>query len=293
MPILIRRSAYRNFRAIQAVGQPFTINRFSQQAKGLVHWWPTLGNTGAIIRDLAGQVDGVFPGAPDDPVHIRDAKFGNVLDYGASHFLDFGSGSFLTDGEPFSIAWWIRLEVITGFRAHFNLLISGETAGFGVLSSDSGSYTPITFGSANAVLTEFRPTTDFRTALLDTWAHFVITYDGGSSTSAASYGFFYDGVSFAVGVGGGFSGPDDANQLGHLGSTGIYLDGQMGDFRIYNRALSAGEVFQQWSPATRWELYLPLRKALPVVLAAPAGNIVVLDEGGLTGGLQPLAGGVM
>ena len=45
--------------------------------------------------------------------------------------------------------------------------------------------------------------------------------------------------------------------------------GLLSDVRIYNRALSAAEVWQQWAPQTRWELYRPLVRR---VWTVPAGG---------------------
>ncbi len=47
-----------------APNYPFVLNRESNQAKGLVAWWPTLASKGATnaLRDLGGVNDAAFVG---------------------------------------------------------------------------------------------------------------------------------------------------------------------------------------------------------------------------------------
>lgn len=268
MPIK-RHGIYRNARAIQRPAQRFTLNRQSPQAAGLINWWPVLGSPGgSVIRDYAGQEDGAFPGSPDDPVHVRDPTFGHVLDFGDSHWLDLGSNLALADGVPFSVSWWIWHDGVSGFQGHWNLLIGGESNGFIFMSASSATYTPLTFGSANTVFTEFRPSTDFLAALLSTWAHFTLTYDGGDSTAVGSFKLYYDGLSTALTTSDVLGGPDNANRLGHIFDTSFYLDGRIADFRLYDRKLSASDAYQIFAPSTRWDLYLPVHKIFAVITTA-------------------------
>ena len=103
----------------------------------------------------------------------------------------------------------------------------------------------------------------------NTWRHIAATYDG------AQLRVFVDGKEDATPVA-------DAgllnNSTGHYyffgASTGFYYVGRNHDYRIYNRALSAEEIFALYDTKTRWDLYLPVKDQFWSIPAAapPAGN---------------------
>ena len=64
---------------------------------------------------------------------------------------------------------------------------------------------------------------------------------------------------------------------------------------IWERSLSDSEIWSLYDPATRWALELPVPMEALVAMGGggPVGpTLPVLDEGHLTGGFQPLGGGM-
>ena len=90
----------------------------------------------------------------------------------------------------------------------------------------------------------------FDASTYNRWSHLVMTWDG--TNVAANVGVYLNGValSHSFNTNGVGSKVDDSSYsltIGDNGSNTRYFDGEMDDFRVYNRVLSASEIQQLYS----------------------------------------------
>ena len=252
------------------VGQQWpAYNVESDQADGLLAWWPTVaGYLGAnILRDLAGQgYDGT--GA----VWITDAQHGTVLDFDGAGggLVNCGSPAGLDDlhAGAFSFTAWIY-PTATGDG--FINKSTGATVGpeFVVRSNnrlEGYIYTDDVTGDS------YSTTNDLP---LNTWHSVVMTYDHNGDRLIRLY---IDGVEVTYGSQVAATGsPDsDAAQNFYIGRGRYgFFTGRVGDPRIYSRVLTPTQCWELFDPATRWELpQIPRRLWRLGVIAPPPATIV-------------------
>lgn len=249
---------------------PFTLNRGSMQAVGLAGWWPVLAARSAgTLQDMIGR----HPMTPSSELSIvGDAAFGAVLDWGTakgSAKCSFSGFSDLATNVT-TFVCWVKIRTYDSF----GVVLFGTNTGNSVywqIPSDAEVY----IMAQQLTITPF----NFDDS---TWHHIAMVSDG------SNIRLYIDGVlntSSAV-AGTALASGSKSFELGKwMGGTDWTLDGQMGDIRLYNRPLSAAEVWQLWATETRWELYLPQRRRLWVVEAAapstgpPVGSLALLGVG--------------
>ena len=210
-------------------------------AGGLVGWWKLDEGSGTTAGDSAGGNTGTLTGATLPPWVVGRSGTGNALQFNGSGYVICGSsiGDF-PGNAPFSVSCWVY---VTSFIPNnWGRLMakengSGATWG-GWYMNITGSSSIIQFqrikdGAGNAINTSISA---------GSWMLVTATYDGttvklyvngtlrGSATDntaiTASTGYF--------GIGQSYSGNPLNNAM-------------IDDARIYNRALSAGEVSQLYS----------------------------------------------
>ncbi|MHA1555088.1 MAG: LamG-like jellyroll fold domain-containing protein [Alphaproteobacteria bacterium] len=95
-----------------------------------------------------------------------------------------------------------------------------------------------------------RITTSTNPFLQDVWNHVVAVLDG------ANWYLYVNGVQVGTDtLGEDIGDPSVPMRIGDRGDGAGELDGYIKDFRVYDRALSAKEVFDLWAPQTRWDLF--------------------------------------
>lgn len=241
-------------------GRGFTLNRASPQAVGLVSWWPLLTTRGGPIEDRAGVNTGTPSGAVGP---IATEVMGVALNFpgGGSDYVALANQDF----THITATAWIRNS--TSNNGGFNHIISRHPNWF--LSHDGASGIRFNInGAAEAFCV-----TDY-TLINNQWALIAATYDrqniigylnGVQTGSPTAY-------TTAIGASG-------TQRLGAYGGGGFNWVGQMADVRLYNRALSAAEIWQLYAPQTRWELYQPVPLTRPTIIAVPRHRLPLLGVG--------------
>ena len=248
------------------LGVPFEANRRSPQAVGLAGWWPSIRYGNAVRRpDLAG----VWPGTPVNTalVSSADPVAGVVSgNHNSTSYISLGVLPYTASVGALTIAAWVR-------RSASNVTIQyGQRVGvnpFGVqVFSDGNIYIGVDlnneggYASAPGVATQ----------------HVCMVFDGAGSGNAGRLKLYVDGSQRTL----AFFGTTPATTYAYtstfdLGALGNGLNpsggGYIGDVRIYNRALSAAEVFALYAPQSRWELYAPLFGRGQAAASGVAGNI--------------------
>lgn len=252
----------------------FRLNRRSQQANGLIAWWPTLGSRGAgLLRDFAGRFN-LAPTA--GPTWLAD-DFGLVtaMDGASSQYWSItntGLDPYL-GASSFTITCWVNRLTTAD-----NKKIWGKVS--------AGFVGPALRVDTTATLFQYRDSSatarTVSTVALTSgaWALVACIFDA----DAALVGIQINNRARVTASVAGFTFVSTTQKftLGQIGSNADYFTGRLADVRIYNRVLTEAEVWRMWDPATRWELYQP---ALSQVSSTPQAR-----AGGLLPGLSGLSG---
>lgn len=232
------------------LGLPFVVNRASPQAVGLASWWPSNAYPHGQPRDLAGTNHGTRSGA----VAWTVDTFGQVLNFpgGGSDYVALTNQDF----TRITVAAWVWNNPSND--GGFNHILGKHPDWFLSHGGSSGIRFNVN-GAAEAFCTSGYTGVD------SVWSHIAATYDGANIVG------YLNGVqtgsptaySGAIGTGG-------TMRMGAYGGGGFNWTGKMADVRVYNRALSAAEVWSLWAPQTRWDLYLVTPFAVAPSIAPPA-----------------------
>ena len=190
-----------------------------------------------VVQDTSGNgLDGVLentysPGnATYDPYYDATEKalvFDGSNDYVTKNLTGI-SGDFI-----FSASLWVYHESSTNNAAQFFTIGNNATnqmVGFRLNSSMTSAY--VYFYSADTLTATI-------STVLNTWNHFVVTYDGSTQR------LYQNGVLVESNSGSGLNLPQDPElRIGHRPSAGSteYLDGYLSNFKLYDVALTAEEA---------------------------------------------------
>ncbi|RJQ04807.1 MAG: hypothetical protein C4551_10025 [Bacillota bacterium] len=252
--------------------EPFSLNKDSAQAQGLVGWWPPLASSGAsVLRDLSGRGR---HGTHTAVSHVTTGgSLGGLNSYnGTTSKTDLGNIKDPT--TAITLAIWVRVTTTT-FHKDEECLVkrSGTTSPwfcYVIKLSGNDSTTDASFGvvvSGGYVgcggTSESRLSANEDYLLLGTW-------------KSGDYARWYiNGVQVAQSAStraGSISYTDTyPTEIGYDSAANRYTDAQFGDARIYNRWFSPTEVWQMYDPVTRWDLYWT-RRGYWTVVKAPAGG---------------------
>jgi hypothetical protein len=201
----------------------------------LVGWWcPSIDATGGILLDRSGRNNhGTLTNM--DPASDWVASGGKLaLDFdGSDDFVNTGNWS--NSLTRISVSAWVRPT--SGTRQDFvskwgsinyqYVLLQGVTASRFQFYISTTSSNAIGSGDSTTVISA------------GVWYHVVGTYDG-STVRLFINGLLENSTSHS----GNLSASTQNNLIGKSGDA--LFAGQLDDIRIYNRALTAGEVSQLW-----------------------------------------------
>lgn len=165
---------------------------------------------------------------------------------GVNDDISVASSFVLSDTQPITIESWVNadtttntFQVISTAKAtttHWQLSFTGDPT-YNILWAFSGT--------SNSVGTTTLPS-------VGAWHHIVATYNGGDKTQLASWKVYVDGSSSTIQLTGSTGAATNETTIGFRtgGAAANRFDGKIGEVRIYNRALTASEVSQNFN-ATR------------------------------------------
>lgn len=260
---------------------PFEINRASPQAAGLVAWWPTMASRGAgVLQELVTGHNGTFN---NTPTWGQDPEIGWGLNYvtGDSDSVRVNNASILNPTTPFTVTAWFRCDTTVLSATNKNILLKG-TSSWSAAGMQYQLVIPTYSTDLRLRISNGSAITDLNIAgpIVQGELHFGAgVFDGSNihvylgkqgkllsnSTAWANTPTTSAGT-FNIGEGAGDN----------------YWTGFIFDVRLYHRAVSASELFQHFTPATRWELYAPRRRLWTV--KAPAAGPQTIVPAGITSG---------
>lgn len=233
----------------------------SRQAAGLIHAWNALSHSGfrdgalggvADVHDWRGHLTGTWPSGLGT---ARDAQFGSVLSFDGTIGSVVNCGT-ITPKDEGAICFWMKAATPAGTTEvmgrgsdyEIEILSTGKLRhkignnGFASTANATGA------GWVHVACT-------WRLTERKTYLNGRLDATNTTTVSVGTAGTFYLG-------------------RGSVGSP--YFEGQLHDVRIYNRTLTAGEVFSIFAPQTRWDLWERPFYDVPLVLPVPVMTPAVL-----------------
>ena len=241
--------------------------KFGDLSNGLIFWLSGEQLTGTKIQDKSGfGVRAMVYGAVQSTGRLPGSKsmyFDNM-----SYITMTPSSCYSLKQSQLSVAFWVKFAnatVSAVLSDYIFLLASVNTANeyFDILRPNSSS------ANAGELRATFLDGGDATTAqkITDTnWHHFVVTYNGGTSTGTRRT--YLDGNLLSTGTGKTsltFSSLPYVCQIGSNGAEG--LEGYLEDFRIYNRALSYDEVKYLYNTADNATYVTGIQQTNPGILS--------------------------
>jgi len=197
---------------------------------GLVLWVPFYEGSGSTAHDLSGNGnDGTIYGA-----QWTSGRFGHGLDFdGTDDYVDCGAGASLDITGPVTVAVWVHP------RAAGVAMIFLEGGGQYVLWVQSDD--EVRFADTQGNYVDTAP----NVLALNAWNHVVGVFAGvaGDAVTLDNARIYVNGVNRADHVYGTWSPETQGNlNIGRSPNDVNYTNGIIDEARVYNRALSAGEV---------------------------------------------------
>jgi len=212
---------------------------------GLVAWWPLDEGNGTLTVDASGNGhNGLLVNGPE-------WTKGPALDFdGADDYVD--TGTFDVPGTSLTLAAWIQPQDLQNCPANDCRILAKATG----TAEDAHIFMLSTIDQGGADRLRFRLKTGGTTTTLigssgdlveDEWVHAAAVYDGSTMT------LYLDAVSIGSTSKTGSLALDDTVPVWIGGSPGGASerpwDGLIDDVRIYDRALSAGEILSLPGPS--------------------------------------------
>lgn len=233
------------FRGNLPPGWPFRLNSASDQARGLIAWYPIGIRGGNKLHDLSGRNNHLTGGAGSAEPTWREAlRFVAA----SSQYTEIGSG--LVTAAPLTLTCWVKVEDITvgqqfaclvnsgGASDWFSLMVNGGSSKLGMqLNGGGGGFEELVAATAQ---------------VSRVWYFVAAVYN-----STTSRKFFLNGELQATGSTSCTPASINRFALGGLrrSSPDNYFTGEVRDARVYNRALTDAEVAAMYPPSRRWQLY--------------------------------------
>ncbi len=251
----------------------FELNRESPQARGLAGWWPTHGNRGALIREYVSRNYATFVGAPR---WIANSRLGQGLDSDASFYATIAGTGRLNVTGNMTASFWIRTT---------SAVIQDNVFGFyNPVGPFNGFGFAISFLGVAGVLSYFSNAHGAWVSSVGTINdgvihHCVVVVDAGRAY------FYIDGVAdsnWASAAPTAFTG---GRALLARSDGASPLIGEAWDFRLYNLAKTAAEVWRMFTEL--WDLY-----KTPMVPRARSPLAFLAERGVLRGAWRGIMRGM-
>ena len=197
--------------------------------------------TGTTWTDLSGNgYNGTLVNGPT----YDSANGGSIVFDGSNDHVTYSSSVELNTGTAFSVE---SCFYVTSFAASYPVLftIKANTVnpyfilytGFASNTNSAG----IAFGSTSGAPPTWEQYCTDEQLSVDTWYHFILTYNGSGQNTANNYKIYINNISKSFGLSYDFGTSENTNFIGRYGP-GLYHHGKVSIARIYNKELSASEA---------------------------------------------------
>lgn len=182
-----------------------------------------------------------------------NCKAGGCISFnGSSDYIDFGNqgiGSDIDGVSAITVSYWINIAAAPSAGNTFQTvgIVMGSSAGG--IDGRINESRKVTFGGRSKSSDNFQNATSTTALSTNTWYHVAGVYNYGNSNISIYINGALD-LSQSVTFGNTqytHSWTSGADQIGNFPSQSRYLNGKLDEIRIYNRALSATEILNQYN----------------------------------------------
>jgi subtilisin family serine protease len=204
-----------------------------------VSHWKFDEGSGTIAYDSAGDNDGTLVNGPI----WTTGQIDGALDFDTGDYVDCGSFAELDGATAFSMSFWIKADSLpfpSGIPGYLGVIRHGTSSQRTpwIYGEASNSYLSIQFETTTGGVGDGVSNTSNLTQ--GQWHHIVWTWDG---TTVTPYKNGVPGTTDTT-VGSVLATADSNLEIGRIPSPYSSWDGSIDDVRIYDRALSAEEIWQ-------------------------------------------------
>jgi len=214
--------------------------------KGLTAWYPFKQNGGNVLRDIAGDNHGTLVGSMTSDDWVASPETNSLaLDFdGADDYVDLSKRLMLGDGE-FSLSVWFRSTssaahtIISDYQTTNGKWIAVELNGDLNGGADVGA---VRWGIDDGTTKKITTFTSSRSFNDGEWHQALIARVNGADALST----YVDGEYVGGATGASSYGDISSSNPPTIGKTPVadvnYYSGNIGDIRLYRRALSESEV---------------------------------------------------
>lgn len=233
----------------------------------------TLVNQYNFENNLTDSVGGKNGTGSGSPTYVAGHAGQAINLSGSTQYVSLPAGIVSTLND-FTIATWVKVTALSTWARIFDFGSNTTTNMFLVPSNGANIRFAITTGGAGAEQ-QINGTTTLPTG---SWVHVAVTLAG--STGTLYVNGAQVGQNTAMTLKPSSLGSTTLNYLGKSQYADPYLNGQLDDFRIYNGALTAGEVFSLYNPTaptpTTGPTRTPTRTPTPAPTPVPGAYLSLM-----------------
>ena len=212
-------------------------------------WTPSAGPTGYTLIDRSGRNNhGTLTNmaATDWAGSTVRGVAGWSLNFdGTDNVVSIGGSQVYAKlATPFTASIWFFTRTFGGQYVKLLMLRSDSTSAYEIGISNQTQYLGVLIGD-NANYARLKTDTA-STVFTGAWSHVVVTYNGGTRSTAGNFAVSLNGVPQTLTTAGAFSATTNATSIG-LNANNNRHDGLVGEIAIADRA---------WAPAEAAEAYL-------------------------------------
>lgn len=252
---------------------PYGVNWESEQAQGLIGWWPLTPAFGIRAYDLVKKA--MAPqGSTGLSVSdlVSNPTLGRMNAFSSNNkYYDIGTAYQVS--LPITLTAWVILTSTAG-RAFLGTAMSPANHAGALISAKRISGTSggaeATYGANTSATSSGRRSKEGATNLATNTLYFLSASIRGATDMSVYVNGVDDGGSYS-GSGGAMVNTGNG-WIGHAGSAASVGAAQLGDCRIYSGNKTAAQHFRMYDPKTRWDLYWqPGRRLISLPGSSTAG----------------------
>jgi len=196
------------------------------------------------VKDVTNRkYDGVINGT----LTSTNGLFGKCYDYpnALTDYIEIDSRFELDFSNPWTVSIWMHADSFGGggFATPWQFKTSSSVGFILFINDNNVGYKSVSFGSAS-VFPNLQTVTAITSTIQNVWSNIVLTYNGGTASSASSYELFVNAVSRPTQVAGAFGAVSQTNWIGRGDSASTYFDGKIDSLFAWNRALREEEIVE-------------------------------------------------
>jgi len=205
---------------------------------GLVSWWKLDETSGTSAYDSQGDNTGTVSGATWTTETAGVNSSGALSFDGTSNYVDCGTDASLTLTNALTVEAWVNLDQVKAYQTIVSKWYDGGNIAWDFRMNVGGNKLEFRLHDGTAE----RSIVGSTVLGTDTWYHVAGTWDG--FTAMVYVGTSQEGSSNITGT----LGPVAETLIGNIQhpSANEYFSGKIDEARIYNRALTSGEIQQNY-----------------------------------------------